>query len=114
MRGTAKWRIQPLHMDSLGSEFTQKPPRSGPRMTTYRQLSGSKHREKLVEAYSHRIGELMDEGRLAYYLNFMFNHLPGSRETKIRIMVQEVERVHWILMHHIVRRPNAVRFAHLR
>ncbi|MDA9467528.1 hypothetical protein [Bradyrhizobium sp. CCBAU 53415] len=83
-------------------------------MTTYRQLSESQRREDLVEAYSHHITELMDEGRRAYYLNFMFNQLPGSRETQTRIMEQEVERVHSILMHHIVRRPNAERFAHLR
>ena len=83
-------------------------------MTTYSQLSGSQHRENLVAAYSHHITELMDEGRRAYYLNFMFNQLPGSRETQARIMEQEVERVHSILMHHIVRRPKAKRFAHLR
>ncbi|MGY8685674.1 hypothetical protein Q2941_49400 [Bradyrhizobium sp. UFLA05-153] len=83
-------------------------------MTTYHQLSESERRERVVEAYSHRIGELMDEGRRAYYLNFMFNQLPGARQTQTQIMTQEVERVHWTLMHHIVRRPNAERFAHLR
>jgi len=83
-------------------------------MTTYRQLSEFERREQLVDAYSHRISELMDEGRRAYYLNFMFNQLPGTRETQMRIMVQEVERVHRNLMHHIVRRPKAARFAHLR
>lgn len=83
-------------------------------MTNYHQHSESERREQLVEAHSHRISELMDEGRRAYYLNFMFNQLPGSRQTQLHIMAQEVERVHCILMHHIVRRPKAARFAHLR
>ena len=83
-------------------------------MTNYRRRSETEGREQLVEAYSRHISELVDEGRKAFYLNFMFNQLPGSRETQTQIMEQEIERVHSILMHHIVRRPKAKRFAHLR
>jgi hypothetical protein len=56
----------------------------------------------------------MNEGRLGYFVNFMFNQLPGSRQTQMEIMNREVDRVHSILMHHIVRRPNADNWAHLR
>jgi len=56
----------------------------------------------------------MDEGRDAYFVNFMFNQLPGSRQTQMEIMTQEVGRVHSILTHHIVRRPKVEKWAHLR
>ena len=56
----------------------------------------------------------MDEGRDAYFVNFMFNQLPGSRQTRMGIMTQEVERVHSILTHHIVRRPQLEKWDHLR
>ena len=71
-------------------------------------------REHLVQGFSQLIREKMDDGRDAYFLNFMFNQLPGSRQTQMGIMTQEVERVHSILMHHIVRRPKAENWAHLR
>jgi hypothetical protein len=71
-------------------------------------------REQLVQGYSRLIREKMDEGREGYFLNFMFNHLPGSRSTQMGIMTQEVERVHSILMHHMVRRPKVEKWAHLR
>jgi len=83
-------------------------------MTTYHEFSHPDRREQLVEAYSRYITELTDEGRKAYYLNFMFHHVPGSRQTQIQIMTQEVERVHSILTRHVVRRPIAKRWAHLR
>jgi hypothetical protein len=72
------------------------------------------HRKALVEAYSQLIAEKQKEGRIAYYLNFMFNQLPGSSQTWMKIMENEVERVHSILTHHIVRRPDAEKWAHLR
>lgn len=72
------------------------------------------YREQLVQGYSQLIREKMDEGKRAYFLNFMFNQLPGSSQTQMGIMKQEVERVHSILTHHIVRRPNADNWAHLR
>jgi hypothetical protein len=56
----------------------------------------------------------MDEGREAYFVNLMFNQLPGSPQTRMGSMMQEVERVHSILTHHVVRRPKVEKWAHLR
>jgi hypothetical protein len=72
------------------------------------------YRKSLVGAYSQLIREKQEEGRCAYFLNFMFNQLPGSQQTWMKIMGDEVERVHSILTHHIVRRPNAENWVHLR
>ena len=50
-------------------------------MTVHQSALRLQQREYLVQAYSHLIRENMDEGRDAYFLNFMFNQLPGSRQT---------------------------------
>jgi hypothetical protein len=50
----------------------------------------------------------------AYFLNLMFNQLPGCRRTAMEIMIKEAERVHSILTRHIVRRPTAEQWARLR
>jgi hypothetical protein len=81
---------------------------------TQHQLSARFHKEQLVQGYSHLIREKMDEGRYAYFVNFMFNQLSGSRQAQMEVMTQEVERVHSILMHHIIRRPKAQNWSHLR
>jgi hypothetical protein len=83
-------------------------------MTQHQPTSHFQDREQLVQAYSRLIREKMDEGRDAYFLNFMFNQLPGSRQTWMGIMTQEVERVHSILAHHVVRRPKVEKWAHFR
>ena len=71
-------------------------------------------RERLVAGYSERIRELIDLGRDPYFINFMFNHIPGSREAKMDVMSAEVTRVHHILTRHIVRKPEAKAWQHLR
>jgi hypothetical protein len=71
-------------------------------------------RERLVAGYSARIRELIDPGRDPYFINFMFDHIPGGRQAKMDVMVQEVTRVHHILTRHIVRRPEATAWRHLR
>jgi hypothetical protein len=83
-------------------------------MATYNPLSRFNYREQIVAGYSQRIEEWIDEGRQAYHLNFMFHQLPKSRTTQMRIMEQEVTRVHSILTRRIVRRPKARRWMHLR
>jgi hypothetical protein len=83
-------------------------------MTQHQSYQRFEYREQLVEAYSRLIREKMDEGRESYFLNFMFNHLPGSRRIKMEIMTQEVGRVHAILTHHIVRRPQLDKWVQLR
>jgi hypothetical protein len=83
-------------------------------MTQHQPTSRFQHREQIVEAYSQLITEKMDEGRDGYFVNFMFNQLPGARQNQMGIMTQEVERVHSILTHHVVRRPTGDKWAHLR
>jgi hypothetical protein len=83
-------------------------------MTQHQSTSRFQDREQLVQAYSRLIREKMDQGRDAYFVNFMFDQLPGFRQTQMGIMMREVERVHSILMHHIVRRPQAENWTHLR
>jgi hypothetical protein len=83
-------------------------------MTGHQTYRHRLYREQLVQGYSELIREKMGEGKRAYFLNFMFNQLPGSSQTRMEIMSQEVERVHSILTHHVVRRPNAANWAHLR
>jgi hypothetical protein len=83
-------------------------------MTQHQPASSFQDREQLVQAYSQLIREKMNEGRLGYFMNLMFNQLPGSRRTKMEIMRQGTERVHSILMHHILHRPEAAKWAHLR
>ena len=83
-------------------------------MAQYQSHLHLQDRADLVQAYSRLIKEKMDEGRDAYFLNFMFNQLSGSRQTQMAIMTQEVERAHSILTHHILRRPKVAKWAHLR
>src|SRR6266404_8622777 len=87
---------------------------NGPTMTQHQPTYGFHYREAIVEAYSSMIAEKMDEGREGYFVNLMFNHLPGSRRNHMDTMRQEVERVHWILAKHMIHRPNHRNWAHLR
>jgi hypothetical protein len=83
-------------------------------MIQHQSTSRFHHREALVEAYSNMIAEKMDEGREGYFVNFMFNQLPGSRQNHMDTMRQEVERVHWVLAKHMIHRPGHRNWAHLR
>jgi hypothetical protein len=83
-------------------------------MTHYRYDAKADVRKQLVEGYSELIQKKQAEGRIAYHVNFMFNQLPGSQQTWMKIMEGEVQRVHSILTHHIVRRPNTENWAYLR
>jgi hypothetical protein len=71
-------------------------------------------REKIVRAYSQLVREKMDEGRDAYFINFMFNELPGTGQQRMAIMIQQVERVHSILSNHMLHNPARQKSAHLR
>jgi hypothetical protein len=83
-------------------------------MVPHQYNSALDHRKSIVAAYSQLIAEKQQEGRIAYFLNFMFNQLPGSQPTWMKIMEDEVQRVHSILTHHIVRRPDTASWVHLR
>jgi hypothetical protein len=69
--------------------------------------------EELIAGYDQFLRE-NTHGRDTYFINFMFNPLPGRTQSKIEQMRQEVSRVHDILTRHIVRKPNSRIWAHLR
>src|SRR4051794_36538642 len=69
--------------------------------------------EELIAGYDQLLRE-KTQGRDAYFINFMFNPLPGRTQSKIEQMKQEVSRVYDILTRHIVRKPKSENWAHLR
>jgi hypothetical protein len=71
-------------------------------------------REDIIAGYSEIIKEHINLGWRANYINFMFNHIPGSAAAKMDVMRAEVTRVHDILTRHIVRKPEAQNWCHLR
>jgi hypothetical protein len=78
-------------------------------MNSIRPLSHqltSKQREEYITGYSALIEENRF-GREPHYINFMFNQIPGSRETQLEVMKKDVIRAHDLLMRHTVRRRNS-------
>src|SRR4051794_36559779 len=69
--------------------------------------------EDLIARYDQLLREKM-QGRDAYFINFMFNPLPGRTQSQIEQMRQEVSRMHDILTRHIVRKPKSDNWRHLR
>ena len=53
-------------------------------------------REEYIAGYSLMIRKNRF-GRVPHYINFMFNHVPGNRKTKMEFMKKQVIRVHDIL-----------------
>jgi len=49
-----------------------------------------------------------------YFVNFMFNQLPGGREAKLQQMRRQIERFHGLLTRHIVRKPESKNWRRLR
>lgn len=65
-------------------------------------------RKRLISAYDDFITEKMENGAGEfYYINFMFNHLPGGRSAKIEQMSKQVTRFHDVLTNHIVRKRTS-------
>jgi hypothetical protein len=64
-------------------------------------------REKLIAGYADAIEEKMF-GRVAHYINFMFNSIPGKRGTKIEIMNKDVTRAFGLLLRSTVRKPESI------
>jgi hypothetical protein len=63
-------------------------------------------REELVAGYSEMIEENMF-GRVAHYINFMFNSIPGSRKTKIEIMEKDITRAYGLLLRSTIRKLDS-------
>jgi hypothetical protein len=65
-------------------------------------------REQLIAGYVQLIDEIIENNKAqVYYVNFMFNQLPGSDRTRREIMKTEVARFHDILTNHTVRKRKA-------
>lgn len=60
-------------------------------------------RVSMAGAYSEFVTSRIADGYICYYVNFMFNQLPGQRKTQIDIMKNEIRRVHGILSQQVVR-----------
>jgi len=71
-------------------------------------------RKLIIAGYAEMIKRRVDDGGRPNYVNFMFNHIPGSAATKMDAMTAEVTRVHNILTRNIVKRPKAKLWCHLR
>jgi hypothetical protein len=52
------------------------------------------------------VGRVM-QGWQPYFINFMFNNIPGKQSTKLEVMQDNVARVFATLVTHVVRKPNA-------
>ena len=119
MRGETKWRYRFsiwLHVSEFHRNIHQQH-HQGDQMHTQHndQLYLNRvRREKIVLGFDEMIQEHGGYGRDRYFLNFMFNHIRGSQAAKMDTMIAEVTRVHHILTRHVVRRPNAEAWRHLR
>lgn len=65
------------------------------------------HHVREIDAFDSWISRMINGGRSAYFLNFMFRQLPDSRRTRNEIMKDEVCRVYATLVTREVRRPRS-------
>jgi hypothetical protein len=64
-------------------------------------------RVQLIVSYDAMIIGKVIEGWQPYFVNFMFEQIPGRKSTKLKIMEDEVVRVYSTLVTHVVRKPHA-------
>ena len=53
-------------------------------------------------------------GKRGFFVNFMFNALPGGQKARLQQMHKEIERFHGLLTRHIVRKPESAQWRRLR
>jgi hypothetical protein len=70
-------------------------------------------RLRIIQAYDEMLKTRLDTSK-GYFINFMFNELPGGRDAKLQQMRRQVERFHSLLTRHIVRKPESKVWRHLR
>lgn len=70
-------------------------------------------RLRIIEAYDEMVRERLKASK-GYFVNFMFNQLPGGREARLQQMRRQIERFHGLLTRHIVRKPQSKNWQHLR
>ena len=61
-----------------------------------------------LKTYGQWIEESVSDGWNAYYVNFMFRHIPGLPTHRFAVMRNEVERVYSTMVTRIVRKPNSL------
>ena len=71
-------------------------------------------RLEIVKGYDQLVKWYRRKGLVIYFINFMFNQLPGSQNTQKEIMKRNVERVHDILARNVARKPKSKLWKHLR
>jgi hypothetical protein len=71
------------------------------------------HRLRIIQAYDEMVRKRLKASK-GYFVNFMFNQLPGGREAKLQQMRRQVERFHGLLTRHIVRKPESKNWRRLR
>jgi len=71
------------------------------------------HRLRIIQAYDEMMQEKLKTSE-GYFVNFMFNQLPGGRDAKLQQMRRQIERFHGLLTRHIVRKPESKNWKHLR
>lgn len=71
-------------------------------------------RERIIDQYSRMMRDHQRNGKKLYFVNLMFNHLPGSQAVRIQQMHSEMERVYATLLTRIVRKPESKNRQHLR
>lgn len=73
-----------------------------------------KERSLLIDDYDTLLQEITEERDAdAYYVNFMFNALPGKETMRFAIMNSEVTRVHGLLTRYAVRKRKSPKWSDL-
>lgn len=70
-------------------------------------------RLRIIQAYDEMLEARLETSK-GYFVNFMFNELPGGRAAKLQQMRKQIERFHGLLTRHIVRKPESDGWRHLR
>lgn len=71
-------------------------------------------RTRVVTAYKDLVRKHVRKGKEAFFINFMFNRLPGKPETQKEMMKREVIRFHELLTRNIVRKKHSDRWKHFK
>jgi hypothetical protein len=72
------------------------------------------NRLALIYGYAELVTSKLNDGYIAYYVNFMFNQLPSNRATQIDIMKKEITQALGKLTTRIVRKPESAAWAILK
>jgi hypothetical protein len=69
--------------------------------------------QEILQGYGAWIREHMNSGWDGYLVTFIFDHISGSSQEKIRVMHKEICKVYGKLASRVVRKPKSENFAHL-